>query len=79
MYHTVVVGEAMLVYAGELVVLDMPVGMSLFGESALDGGPEDGGGVLHSLEECPLPQLCFRLLSVNDLALLRLNCLPKRV
>lgn len=42
MYHTVVVGEAMLVYAGELVVLDMPVDMSLFGESALDGGPEDG-------------------------------------
>lgn len=61
MYHTVVVGEAMLVYAGELVVLDMPVGMSLFGESALDGGPEDGGGVLHGLEECPLPQLCFQL------------------
>lgn len=40
--------------AGELVVLDMPVGMCLFGESALDGGPGDGGGVLHGLEECPL-------------------------
>ena len=61
MYHTVVVGETMLVDTGELVVLDMPVGVGLFGKSTLDDGAEDGGGVLHGLEECTLPQLCFRL------------------
>ena len=38
MHRTVFVGEALLVDFGELVVLDMPVGVGLLGEAALDDG-----------------------------------------
>ena len=61
MNRAVGVGEALLVDAGELVVLDMPVGVGFLGEAALDDGAEDGGGVLHGLEERTLPQLRLRL------------------
>ena len=60
MNRAVGVGEALLVDAGELVVLDMPVGVGHLGEATLDDGAEDGGGVLHGLEERTLPQLCLR-------------------
>ena len=61
MHRAVGIGEALLVYFGELIVLDMPMGVGLLGEAALDDGTEDGGGVLHGLEERPLPQLRLRL------------------
>lgn len=61
MHRAVGVGEALLVDFGELVVLDMPMGVGLLGEAALDDGAEDGGGVLHGLEERTLPQLRLRL------------------
>ena len=79
MHRSFGVGEALLVDFGELVVLDMPVSVGFLGEAALDDGAEDGGGVLHRLEERPLSQLRLHLLSLNDVALLRLNSLPKRV
>ena len=69
MHRAVGVGEALLVDPGELVVLDMPVGVGLLGETALDDGAEDGGGVLHGLEERTLPQLCFRLVVVERCSL----------
>ncbi len=65
MHRTVVVGEALLVDPGELVVLDMPAGVGFLGEAALDDGAEDGGGVLHGLEERTLPQLRLRLVVVE--------------
>lgn len=61
MYHTVFVGEVLLIDAGKLVVLNMPMGMGLLGETPLDGGAEDRRGVLHSLEERTLPKLRLRL------------------
>ena len=61
MHRAIGVGEALLVDFGELVVLDMPVSVGFLGEAALDDGAEDGGGVLHGLEERPLPQLRLRL------------------
>lgn len=61
MHRAVGVGEALLVEPGELVVLDMTMGVGLLGEAALDDGAEDGGGVLHGLEERSLPQLRLRL------------------
>ena len=61
MHRAVGVGEALLVEPGELVVLDMPVGVGFLGEAALDDRAEDGGGVLHGLEERTLPQLRLRL------------------
>ena len=69
MHRAVVIGEALLVYFGELVVLDMPMGVGLLGEAALDDGAEDGGGVLHGLEERTLPQLCLRLVVVERCSL----------
>lgn len=59
-HRAVVIGEALLIDFGELVVLDMPMGVGLLGEAALDDGAEEGGGVLHSLEERTLPQLRLR-------------------
>lgn len=69
MHRAVGVGEALLVDFGELVVLDMPVGVGFLGEAALDDGAEDGGGVLHGLEERPLPQLRLRLVVIERLGL----------
>lgn len=69
MHRAVGVGEALLVDAGELVVLDMPAGVGFLGEAALDDRAEDGGGVLHGLEECPLPQLRLRLVVGERLSL----------
>lgn len=60
-YHALLISEAPLVEAGELVVLDVPMTMSLLGEASLDGGAEEGGGMLHGLEKGTLPQLPFRL------------------
>ena len=65
LHRAVVVGEALLVDSGKLVVLDMPVGVGFLGEAALDDGAEDGGGVLHGLEKRTLPQLCLRLVVVE--------------
>lgn len=65
MHRAVGVGEALLVDAGELVVLDMPVSVGFLGEAALDDRAEDGGGVLHGLEERTLPQLRFRFVVVE--------------
>lgn len=79
MYHTVVVGEAMLVYAGELVVLDMPVGMSLFGSPRWMADPRMEEVCCMALKSARCRSCASDLLSVNDLVLLRLNCLPKRV
>lgn len=59
------IDEALLVETGELVVLNMPVAMCFTGESTLDGGAEERGGVLHSLEESSLPQLRLRLAVVD--------------
>ena len=61
MDHAIVVGEALFVDAGELVVLDMAVAMGFLSETTLDGGAEDRRGVLHSLEERTLPKLRLRL------------------
>ena len=77
MNRAVGVGEALLVDAGELVVLDMPVGVGLLGEAALDDGAEDGGGVLHGLEERTLPQLRLRLVVGERLSLATAEQLAK--
>ena len=69
MHRAVGVGEALLVDPGELVVLDMPVGVGFLGEAALNDRAEDGGGVLHGLEECPLPLLRLRLVVVERCSL----------
>jgi len=69
MHRAVGVGEALLVDLGELVVLDMPMGVGLLGETALEDGAEDRGGVLHGLEERTLPQLCLRLVVVERCSL----------
>ncbi len=53
--------EVMLVEAGKLVGLGMPVAVSFLGEASLQYGAEERRGVLHSLEEGPLPQLGLRL------------------
>lgn len=50
---------------GEPVVFNMPVAVGFTGESTLDGGTEERGGVLHSLKEGSLPQLCLRLAVVD--------------
>ena len=77
MHRSFGVGEALLVDFGELVVLNMPVGMGLLGEAALDNRAEDGGGVLHSLEERTLPQLRLRLVVIERLGLAAAEQLAK--
>lgn len=69
MHRAIVIGEALLVDSGKLVVLDMSVSVGFLGETALDDGAEDGGGVLHSLEERPLSQLRLRLVVVERCSL----------
>ena len=66
MDDAIFIDEALLVETGELVVLNMPVAVGFAGESTLDGGAEERGGVLHSLKEGTLTQLCLRL-TVFDL------------
>ena len=65
MHRAVGIGEALLVKPGELVVLDMPVGVGLLGKATLDDRAEDGGSVLHGLEERTLPQLRLRPIVVE--------------
>lgn len=77
MHRAVGIGEALLIDSGELVVLYMLVGVSLLGEAALDDGAEDGGGVLHGLEERTLPQLRLRLVVVERLGLAAAELLAK--
>ena len=77
MHRAVGVGEALLVKLGELVVLDMPVGVGLLGEAALDDRAENGGGVLHGLEERSLPQLRLRLVVVERHGLAATELLAK--
>lgn len=59
------IDEALLVETGKFVVLNMPVAVGFTGESSLDDRAEERGGVLHSLEERSLPQLCLRLTVVD--------------
>lgn len=59
------IDKALLVKNGKLVVLNMPVAVGLTGESTLDGGAEDRGSVLHSLEEGSLSKLGLRLAIVD--------------
>ena len=56
-----VVDEMLLVEVREVVGLGHPVVVCLLGEAPLEDGAEEGGGPLAGLEECPLPQLGFRL------------------
>ena len=77
MYHTVFVGEVLLIDAGKLVVLNMPMGMGLLGKTPLDDGTKDGGGMLHGLEECTLPQLRLRLVVVKRPGLAAAELLAK--
>ena len=77
MHRAVGVGKALLVEPGELVVLDMPVGVGLLGEAALDDRAEDGGGVLHGLEKRPLSQLCLRLVVIERRGLATAELLAK--
>ena len=60
-YHALLISEAPLVEAGELVVLNVPMTVGLLGEAALDDRAEDRGSVLHGLEKGSLPQLRIRL------------------
>lgn len=59
------IDEALLIETGELVILNMSVAMGLTGESTLDGGTEERGGVLHGLEKSTLAQLRLRLAVVD--------------
>lgn len=77
MHRAVGVGEALLVDSGKLVVLDMPVSVGFLGEAALDDRAEDGRGVLHRLEERPLPQLRLRLVVIERRSLAATELLAK--
>ena len=60
-HHAVVVLEAVFVETREIIGFGHPLAMRLLGETALQDGAEEGGGLLTRLEERPLPQLGLRL------------------
>lgn len=61
MHHAVFIHETVFVQPREIVGFGQSLAVCLFGEAALEDDAEEGGGLLARLEECPLPQLRFRL------------------
>ena len=50
MHLAILIYKMLLVEVGELVVFDMAVFVSFLGESALDDGSKERGGMLHGFK-----------------------------